>query len=515
MPVNTQHPDYKAMAPTWRLMRDVAGGQKAMHAAGETYLPKLAGETTTQYKARKARALFFNATWRTIAGLRGMLMRKEPTSKVASGTEPMLEDVTQSGLSLEDLAALVAGEVLTVGRLGLLVDYPTTTVAADGTLTVAQAEALNMRPKMAVYLAENIINWETRWVRNKNVLTRVVLVESASVAGKDEFEVVTEPRYRVLDLAAPQVPAGVDPATLPSLAYRVRVFRPTGKKDEFELVSTAYPLMNGKPLEYVPFEFVGVDNTTPQVEDPPLVDLAYVNVSHYQSTADVEHGAHKTALPQPYALGIDGSTGPATADNPNGRAKPTFYMGGSEIWLHPDKDGGFGMLEYNGTGLGAIETRLESKESQMAVLGARMLEEQKAGVEAAETATIHRSGEQATLASMGKTASSGIRQALAWFDEWAGGAGGDSVEFALNDEFMPVGMTAADLSALVAAWQGGALSPEELFAKMQKGGVIRETTDYATHQSQIENQPPRLQAGAPDDDEGGAGNKTGAAGGGK
>lgn len=514
MPVNTQHPDYKAMASTWQLCRDVVGGQKAMHAAAERYLPKLQGETAKDYAARKARALFFNATYRTVAGLRGMLMRKDPTVKVSSVAKPMLEDVTQSGLSLVDLAAIVAGEALTVGRLGLMVDYPRGPTGES--LTVAQAEALNMRPKMGWYRTEAIINWDTRWVRNKNVLSFVVLAETAQVVGKDEFEVKSEARYRVLDLAQPPAAEGVDPATVPALAYRVRVFKPTGKKDEFVLVEGPFfPLMNGKPLEYIPFVFIGVDNTTPTIEDPPLVDLAYANVSHYQSTADVEHGAHKTALPQPYALGIDGNAGASTADNPAGKAKPTFYIGGSEIWLHPDAAGGFGMLEYTGQGLEAIEKRLERKEAHMAVLGARMLEDQKRGVETAEVAGMHRSGEQATLASQGKTASAGIRQALAWFDEWAGGAGGDSVEFALNDEFMPAGMTPQEMTALVGAWQSGALTSEELFTKFQKGGVINETITFATHASQIENEPPRLQAGAPDPDNPGAPGNTPPAGGGQ
>lgn len=494
MPVNTQHPEYVAMLPTWRMCRDVAGGQKAVHKAGELYLPKLSGETEADYAARMARALFFNATWRTIAGLGGMLMRKDPTVKVSAAAEPMLEDVTQSGVSLVDLAARVAEECLTVGRVGLMVDYPPNG-AAEG-MTVQQVEALNMRPKMALYRAENIINWATRWIRNKCVLSRVVLSETVSVAGDDEFSVKTEPRWRVLDLADRPADKRGDP---PTLAYRVRVFKRTESGKDEIVEGPFFPVMGGKPLAYIPFVFIGVDNTTPDVDEPPLVDLVYANVSHYQSTADVEHGAHKTALPQPYATGLDAGG----ADDPGGKKRPTFYMGGSEIWLHPDVNGTFGMLEYNGQGLEAIEKRLERKEQHMAVLGARMLEDQKRGVETVEVAGMHRSGEQATLSSQGKTASAGIRQAAAWFDEWAGGPGGDSVEFKLNDEFLPASLTAADLSALVAAWQSGALAPSELFNKLQKGGVVRETTDFEAHQSEIDSQPPRLQGGAPDDEPGG------------
>lgn len=503
MPVNTEHPTYKAMLPVWRTCRDVAGGQRAMHAGGVLYLPKLSGESAKDYEARKARALFFNATWRTIAGLGGMLMRKDPTIKVSALAEPMLADVTQSGVPMVNLAALVVEECLTVGRVGLMVDYPARD--ASRALTVAEVEAAGLRPKVAVYRAETIINWGERWINNRCVLSKVVLAESAELPGADEFESASEPRWRVLDLAPPPPPVGPTAAAGPALAYRVRVFKRVNKTDVL-VEGPSFPLMDGKPLEFIPFQFIGVDNITPAVDEPPLVDLVYANVSHYQSTADIEHGAHKTALPQPYVTGVDPAGG---ADSPQGARKPVFYMGGSDLWTFPSADSQVGMLEYSGTGLEAIEKRLERKEQHMAVLGARMLEDQKKGVETAEVAGMHRSGEQATLSSQGKTASSGLRQVLDWFDRWAGGPGGETVECALNDEFLPARLTPQELAGLVSAWQQGALSPEELFNNMQKGGVIRETTDYAAHQTQIENQPPRLSAGAPTDPPaGGPGEKT-------
>lgn len=487
MPVNTQHPDYVAMTPVWRACRDVAGGQRAVHKAGELYLPRLKGEIDADYEARKARALFFNATWRTIAGLGGMLMRKDPVVRVSPAAEKMLEDVTQSGMSLVDVAAAVVENCLTVGRDGILVDYPRR--SGEG-LTVADAEALNLRPKFCLYRAEKIINWATSWILDKNVLSRVVLHEVTPLPSADEFASESEDRWRVLDLAPYVDPA--NPTASAPLAYRVRVFR-RGRDGKDELVEGPFfPLMKGAPIPFIPFVFIGVDNTTPAVDDPPLVDLVYTNLSHYQSTADVEHGAHKTALPQPYATGIDPT--PAADSSGNG-ARPVFYIGGGEVWLHPDVNGKFGMLEYTGQGLEAIETRLVRKEAHMAVLGARMLEDQKKGIEAAETAGLHRSGEHATLASQGKTVSAGIRQALAWFDQWAGGSG--DVAFELNSEFLPANLSAQDLAALVAAWQSGALSGEELFVKLQKGGVIRETTDYETHEAQIENAAPRLSAAPP------------------
>ncbi len=485
MPVDTQHPDYTANLPVWRKCRDVAQGQRAVHAGDELYLPKLDGENVKNYKRRKARALFFNATWRTIAGLLGMVFRKDPVFKVSGGgVEELLDDVTQSGIDLVRLAFQATRECLTVGRFGILVDFPRTAIAEGAAVTVAMTEALNLHPKMAPYLAESIINWRSSWINNKYVLDRVVLRENVEVQGKDEFDVGIRTQYRVLDLVQVK---GEKPDDAPRMAYRVRVFIKEQKADKL-IDGPFFPLMDGKPLDFLPFQFIGVDTTTPDVEEPPLVDLVDANVSHYQSTADVEHGAHKTALPQPWAAGLSPDGG--MDERGVAKSKPTFYMGGGDLWMHPDIGGTFGMLEYTGTGLEAIEKRLARKEAYMAVLGARMLEDQKRAVETAETAGIHRAGEQSALVTQAKTISEGVNTALGWYDLWAGGSG--VTEFDLNNELVPPGLTAQEITALVGAWQAGGLSPQELFAKFQSGGVVAETADFETHDAQIENQVPRL-----------------------
>src|SRR3970040_2781128 len=93
MPVNTQHPEYKAMLPKWERCRTVASGVESGHAAGEKYLSKLKSQPQSDYDVYRLRTVFYNATWRTIAGLVGMLFRKPPTIEVPPSVEPLLEDV--------------------------------------------------------------------------------------------------------------------------------------------------------------------------------------------------------------------------------------------------------------------------------------------------------------------------------------------------------------------------------------------------------------------------------------
>lgn len=483
MPVDTLHPEYSAAAPDWRYMRDVVAGQPAVHKAKKAYLAQLYQETEANFEARIARAGFFNATSRTIKGLKGMLFRKPPTFKVSKSTEPMLKDVTKRGVSMYGLAQQVADETLTVGRVGVLVDRPS---VETGGKTVQQVERLNLRPHLAMYTAETIINWAESWINNKTVLALVVLQEDTKVDSGDRFVVQTERRWRELDLVVLVDDDGVEQST----AYRQRVWRKSDTGVDEQVGPDVYPMMNGKLMEEIPFQFFGVDDTTPSVPKPPNIDLARVNIGHYQTTADLEHGAHKTALPQPWISGIQ------TELDKEGRPikDVTFYMGGGSAWAFPKHETQCGMLEFTGAGLASLENRLEAKQSHMAVLGARMLEEQKAGVEAAETAGIHRSGEQSVLAGHADTLADGFTRVLSWFDEWAGGSG--KVEVKVNKDFFTQAMTPEKLTALVAAWQQGAISKESLFEQLQQGEIIRDGVEFAEQEGQIENAAPTLLAQA-------------------
>lgn len=464
MPVNSTHPDYAARITQWVRCRDVLSGQDAIHARGEAYLPKLKEQPQEEYDAYRKRASFYNATGRTVGGLKGMLLRKAPIVEVPDSVKPLLDDVTLSGTPLTLFLGEVCYEALGLGRLGILVDYPPVTAAA----TLADARQLALQPTMQLYRAESIINWKCSHVGTAYVLTLLVLKERDAVV-KDEFQDVYEDRYRVLDLD-------------PTGDYRVRVFKLDAAGQALQVGTDVYPTMATKKLRYIPFSFLGPDGTRPDPEEPPLLDLVDLNLSHYRTTADLEHGAHYTGLPTPW---ISGYTEQVGADG-----KPQkLYIGGSAAWVFNDPQAKAQYLEFTGQGLQALVDRLDVKEKQMAVLGARMLEPRVKGVESAETAAIHRKGEESLLAAQSQAISLGMTQALRWFVDWAGA---DSAEASvtLTTDFYPLSMTPQMLTALIAGWQAGAYSDQTLFNNLQAAEVIAEDVT-------LEEEQARTSSGAP------------------
>lgn len=463
--VRTVHVDYAAMLPKWQRCRDVSAGRDAVHAKGTLYLPKLQDEEQNEYEKRRQRAGFYNATWRTISGMGGLLLAKEPIYTVPDTIDPLLEDITLSGVPLDGFIQQLVEEALTVGRLGLLVDYP---IVEAAPATQAQAEQMGLRPMMALYRAESIINWQTGRVGNRTVLTKVVLTETATLPSDDEFATPTETRYRVLDLFN-----GV---------YRQRVYR-INDKDEDELVSEHVPLMNGQPLTEIPFLIVGTDDVTPEVDAPPLIDLVDLNLDHYRVAADYENGCHMTALPTPYIAGYI---------RPEGQA--SMYIGSTAAWVFPDPATKVGFLEFSGVGLGTLAANLDRKEQQMATIGARMLAPDKKVAETARVLTIHRGGENAILSSIAQVLSLAMEIQLKKFVEWAG-ADSSAVDYDINRDYLPAQMDAANLTAIVAAWQAGAISRDTMFQNLQQAEIIDPETTLEDETAKIHAEPPTAMLG--------------------
>jgi hypothetical protein len=454
--VATRHPEYESKLPLWDKCIDASEGQYAVHAKTTLYLPKLNDEKPDEYNARLKRTPFFNAVWRTISGLKGMIFRKPADAVYPASAQRFVDNVDMAGTPLNLFVQGITEQCLKVGRCGILIDYPS--VANAGNLTVAESELLGLRPLMARYDTKAIINWRTKRIAGSEVLTQVVLTEQQS-ADDSEFGHDTVTVYRVLDLT--------------ELGYRQRLFKRTDDKD-IQIGDDMYPQMAGRNLSRIPFVFVGVDSLSPAVDSPPLLDLVDMNLAHYMVSADYEHACHFSGLP---TLFISGHT-----QSPE---DPSIYIGGTAANCLRDPQAKAYFVETQGD-FPALRMNLDDKKAQMAVLGARMLENQKAQVEAAETQKTRQAGEQSQLAAMTEVINVAVTRALQMFMAWAGISG--DVSYKLNKDFVPVKMTAQELTALVGSWQAGAISGQTLFYNLKEGEVIADAVDYESEQERINSQ---------------------------
>jgi len=466
MPVDSKHLDYDANVPLWLRARDVFAGEDTVKSAGERYLPKLDSQTTEEYQAYRARAAFFNATARTADGFVGLLFRREPTYKqpdntsgISSALKSFAEDADMLGTTLMAYAKNVTTEVIAVGRVGTLIDW--------------EAE-VEKRAYAVLYRAEDIINWRMERVNGRSTLTLVVLRESFTGSGEgDEFEWEAVEQLRVLKLVesrrSKDEGQGMPRAHERSYEYQVEIWRQKrdGKrrrKVEWEKIETRTPLRLGKPLPLIPFVFHGPRHSLPAVDKLPLADIIAVNLDHYRLDADYKHGLHFTALPTAWVSGFDKGA--------------ELRIGSSTAWVAESQGATAGFLEFTGQGLTTFERAMDRDERLMAVLGTRMLEAQKRVGETAEAIELRQSGETSVLTTISLSVGDSLTQVLRWVYWWNSteaspeDIGEDVVLVKLNEDFSTKGMASEELTAVVAAWQAGAISRETMFELFRKGEVL-------------------------------------------
>ena len=453
MPVESTHFEYDANVTSWLRARDVFAGEDAIKSAGIRYLPRLDSQTDDEYLAYKSRASFFNATARTAEGFIGLIFRREPTFKIpekSSGVGRALasfvEDANMLGTSLTAYAKDVVREVVCVGRAGSLVDWENES---------------EKRAYSVLYQTEQIINWRMERVNGRNVLALVVLREARKIS-EDGFETEEAEQLRVLRLVkSTEKDAG--------WFYQVEIFQEQEKKSnrrkkEWVKVETRIPLRLGKPLPLIPFVFHGPRNCQECVDKLPLTDIIAVNLDHYRLNADYKHGLHFTALPTAWVSGFDKSS--------------VLRIGSSTAWVAETPGATAGFLEFTGQGLTTFERAMDRDERLMAVLGSRMLEPQKRAVETADAIELRQSGENSVLSAISLSVSDSISQILRWVYWWNSteelpeAIGDNQVLAQLNTDFSARGMSSDEITAIVSAWQAGALSQESMFELFRRGEVL-------------------------------------------
>jgi hypothetical protein len=245
-----------------------------------------------------------------------------------------------------------------------------------------------------------------------------------------------------------------------------------------------FPIQSGGTLRYIPFVILGANSATATVQKPPLLDLVDTNLGHYRNSADYEHGLHFTGLPTPYVAGVQLPEG------------ATLAVGSMSAWIFPDPAANAGYLEFKGDGLKTLREALKDKEQRMAVLGARMLADDKRTAEAFGTVELKTAGERSVLASISRSASDAITRALNWMAEWVGAP--QDVEFSLNTDFGAARMQPQMVTALLGAYQGDAMPLSVLFENFQRGELISPDMEFEEYEAQLADAGPSFDEEVPD-----------------
>ena len=456
------HPDYLLNATKWTMIHDVLKGELAVKAKGDVYLPLQNMERKAdvqkfqeRYNAYLERAVFYNATARTLAGFVGQVFDKPP--KIDVGDEKYLqEDPCGTGVTLEQLAKSILAGTVSYGRGGIFVDFPST----GGSYSVADVQAGLVRPTLTYYPALEILNWRTTKRKAKTLLSLVVLRERVEVeADNDSFLAQYLFRYRVLRLV--------------NNVYTVTVYEPWKTSS----AKTVTPQdKNGKPFDEIPFVFCGIGRNDSEVDDAPLYDLASLNIAHYRNSADYEEACFMVGQPTVWYSGLDKSWIEQVLKN-------EFRLG-SRGGLPLPAGGAAGLLQVASNTM--CKEAMDQKEAQMVALGARIVRDPSVAKTATEV-NSDKVTEISTLASGARNVSAALRKAFEYAQKFIGST--FVIVFELSTDFDMVRMTSQELLAIVTTWQAGLITTEEVRDIYTRAGYATLPLDKAIEQG-VQPKPP-------------------------
>lgn len=474
MAINSTHPAYDAYLEDWQLLRDAYAGERVVKLAGVKYLPATPGQVLDgqgkkpesvgekAYQAYKTRAVFPDYTREAVEYYVGMMHQKPAQFELPAALKPLLDKATNGGESLLALLRRINTEQLAIGRLGLLLDMP------------PSPDPANPLPYVAVYAAENAINWDdSDDHQGVNALDLVVLDESGPVRIPD-FTWADEERYRVLMLEpltvaaegqAPTPDAVVTVSPAGARIYKQKSYVRSGGStvDTGDLTP---PVLRGKALEQIPFVFVNSKDILSSPDLPPLLGLARQCMTIYRGEADYRQTLFMQGQDTLVTIGglidPDGSVEAADGVRVGAGARIDLNVGGDAKYIGVSSTG----LPEQRAALDADRKHAETKSGQM-------IAPTSGKQESGDALTTRLSAQTATLHQIAKTGAAALENILKIAAEWIG-ANPDEVVVIPNTEFIDKSLPSKDIvDWMTARTMGAPISLATIHENLAARGITK------------------------------------------
>lgn len=447
MPVASANPEYINNVEVWEMIRDCVLGQHAVKCKSEKYLPNPDELTrdVKRYKKYIQRALFEGVTAKTLYGVVGNVFRKPIYSELPPEIDYIVANADGKGNGVENLSRRVYKDVISIGRVGLLVDFP----YSDGPLTVAQIKTQNYKAKILYYAAENIINWCTRVINSVEMLDLVVLKECEYVCDDDIFNRIKKIVYRVLLLDDNGI-------------YRQQIWE-CGDDNDYSIRVDIIPVdVTGQPFNFIPFTFVGSYDNTPEINKAPMEDLASVDIALYRNSADFEEMLYISGQPTFVFSGL-------TQNWIDSVMQSTIQVGSRKPVYLPENSNA-SLLQIQPSNI--IREAMQDKRKAMVALGARIILD-KNQPEAAEAIRLKQTGEGSIMTTAVLNTENAISKCLEWCTLFMGGTP-ELIKFDINKDFINLALTPDEIRALVMLWQSNVISLPLLRSRLREGEIIND-----------------------------------------
>ena len=439
--VRTPSADYDRMSRNWDLPRALMGGTQAMRRKGRVYLPQEPGESDGAYQDRLNRTTLFNAFRKTVKDMLGRIFAKPIVlgEDVPEILKDYSENIDLAGRNLDTFAFEVAKDAMQLGVSFILTEMPP--ALGDGA-TRADEIAQGRRPYLVHVKAEDLIGWKSALVNGRETISQVRIVERVGAPDPgNPFEDREVEQVRVLAPGAWTV-------------YR----KPDPDKDEWTVHDAGPTSLREVPLVPIYFNRTGF-----LTAEPPLQDLADLNVAHWQSASDQRNILHVARVPLLFGAGFS--------------PDDALVVGAGTMARASDVNAKLVYVEHSGRAIGAGRDDLKDLEARMQAMGLQLLVSQPGRTATGEVRDDVK--ETSPLAMMAHALQDGLERAFGFMAAYEGLGEDAGGSLTVNRDFGLAANGGTDRQTLVDAARHGLLTHETFLNELKRRGVLADDLDVA------------------------------------
>lgn len=448
---------YLVMAKKWELLHDLCGGTQSMRYAGKRWLPQEPNEEEKQYQNRLERSFLYNAFKDTIDKIVAKPFSRPvqiTEDKVPEQLSEIAEDVDRTGKDLTSFLREVFEAGTMYGLTHVLVDFPS--IETQAPLTLADEKNLGVRPVFVHVKPPQLIAWQTAY----------------SPLGIEELASIRYKECRI----EPDGEFGEKEVTYIRQYTKTEwvVYKSDDKGDFVE--HARGPHTFGR----VPLFTVYFNRTGFMTADPPLEDLAWMNLVHWQSYSDQRNILRFARVGLLFLKGLTPE-----------EVEAGIVIGPGRVIRTRSEVADMKYVEHGGTAIEAGERDLKTIEDRMEALGNQPLMS-RTGDQTATGQAIDEARTQADIKAWVRVTEKFGRQLYLAGAEWVKVELDDAFAVDLNDDFGAGFRGAEDMPHLLTMRTGGNLSQETFLRETKRRGIISDEVDVEQEMQRIEEEGPPL-----------------------
>jgi len=430
---------YTSMSARWPLIHDLLGGTIAMRNAGETWLNKETREKTPAYNSRISRSILFNKFKDTIEKLgekpfsQSVKLLGDPPEKL----KVLETNVDRTGKSLTTFAKEMLKSAVTYGLTHVLVDFP----QMPDDLTVEGEKDFAAQPVFIHVKPPNLIGWQTtRMLNGQEKLTQIRIAETKVV----QSGTYTEKEQK-----------------------QIRVYNEDTWELWIENEETKEFVMHSDGLHSfgrIPLITFYANREEYMIGSPPLEDLAWMNLNHWQSNSD-----HKNIL-RFARLGILWASGMSDEEAKKVEIGPAAFVHSA----NPESDMKY--VEHGGKAIEIGRSDLLDIEEKMETASLRPMMK-RTGTQTATARALDTAESHSSIHSWVNSLEISLRECYILAAEWTKE---DIPEDFKVDIFSDFGLSmraSQDIEALIKMRQTNEITHQTFLAEMKRRDVLNEMLD--------------------------------------